>query len=482
MHSLSLTGVVSAGLRQPFAAADEQSLNRAETHVLNRLRGGTNIYVVLWLIVAYQTGCWHNYPALHLLMTGAWCTALAYRYWALSTAETASPPQKRFYMRTGFLFTAVLWGLTINLVGMLTGLSWSLAFCLCVSGVVGAISLSSLAPDYTQGAVHQIFRTSCDVSAVLLAEGTFSQKWPVVLLCVLYALYALRQGTTEYESFWRNMRAHRALEELQNLTVEMENCPSSVEAGSIVESRLADLLQLQDVRLHFASPDPLTSSPIAATETLEQSGHTLLVQRKTPLTPQEKQICRSFLNEASSRIARREMLEQLKQNARIDGLTQVSNRAYFLERATHSIKSSRRVEGKTGHQLTTAVLMLDIDHFKKVNDRYGHSAGDEVLKVVAQRCRTNLREVDLFARYGGEEFCALLVGSDREETAQTSAERLREAVAVQPVEAEGHSIPVTISIGVAQVLAQEDINSALKRADKALYQAKEAGRNLVMTA
>jgi diguanylate cyclase (GGDEF)-like protein len=389
-------------------------------------------------------------------------------------------------MRTGFISTAIMWGATINMVGILTGLSWSLAFCLCISGVVGAISLSSLAPDYAQGVFQQVFRTTCDIAAILLAEGAFSQKWPVVLVCVLFALYAVRQGISEHATYWRTMRDSRALEELQSMGAELENCQSNDQAKSVMEGKLKELVRVDNISLQAQPADGeitgLSPTCTVPSETLHLRGLQLQVWREAPLSDQERTICHSFLSEISYNLSRREMLERLKRNARIDGLTEVANRAYFLERATHTLNSNRRLSEKLGQPVTVAVLMLDIDHFKQVNDRYGHAAGDQVLKAVARRCQSSLREVDLLARYGGEEFCALVAGSDQEEAAKNSAERIRVAIAASPIEAEGHSVSVTISIGVAQVGPKEDIESALKRADKALYQAKQAGRNQVMKA
>ena len=124
--------------------------------------------------------------------------------------------------------------------------------------------------------------------------------------------------------------------------------------------------------------------------------------------------------------------------------------------------------------------MLDIDHFKSVNDTYGHLAGDEVLSELCRRARGLLREDEILARYGGEEFAIVLVEANATE-ARSVAERMRLAVAERPFHTEQAEIPVTISIGVAETGASESITVAelLARADEQLYAAKRGGRNRV---
>jgi diguanylate cyclase (GGDEF)-like protein len=122
--------------------------------------------------------------------------------------------------------------------------------------------------------------------------------------------------------------------------------------------------------------------------------------------------------------------------------------------------------------------MLDLDHFKRVNDTYGHAAGDEVLKVIAERIKNTVRPYDLFGRYGGEEFIMFLAASDST-NAITFAERIRTIVNEEPVHFEGKDIPVATSIGVAQMAPDRDYKEAVKAADEALYKAKKNGRNRV---
>jgi len=141
----------------------------------------------------------------------------------------------------------------------------------------------------------------------------------------------------------------------------------------------------------------------------------------------------------------------------------------------------REVGGPAVDRKRLALLILDIDHFKRVNDRYGHFAGDDVLKAFCSRVAALLRDEDHFGRLGGEEFLALLPDKDLAAAVQV-AERLRAAIACCPVEVNGQSIPVTVSIGVTAFTGGEAIDDAFARADRFLYRAKQDGRNRVVAA
>ena len=125
---------------------------------------------------------------------------------------------------------------------------------------------------------------------------------------------------------------------------------------------------------------------------------------------------------------------------------------------------------------------LDLDHFKKINDTYGHEAGDEVLRVLAKVGTANCRKMDVFARWGGDEFVAALPDTDAA-LARTIAEKLRAQVETQDFEhvwPNGHAIPFTVSIGVTtRAPAEHDVEAIMKRADQALYKTKETGRNSI---
>jgi diguanylate cyclase (GGDEF)-like protein len=130
-----------------------------------------------------------------------------------------------------------------------------------------------------------------------------------------------------------------------------------------------------------------------------------------------------------------------------------------------------------------SALMLDIDHFKKVNDTYGHKIGDLVLQKLSEVCRKTLRDIDVIGRWGGEEFAILLPGSDGKQ-AREVAERLRQRIAEAKVQLErGLPLRITVSIGVAPLAGKDaNIEVLLNEADQALYAAKRAGRNKVIAA
>jgi diguanylate cyclase (GGDEF)-like protein len=153
-----------------------------------------------------------------------------------------------------------------------------------------------------------------------------------------------------------------------------------------------------------------------------------------------------------------------------DELTGLATRRHFFDLAAECVGQARRDRRPLG------VLMLDIDHFKRVNDTHGHATGDEVIRAVAARIRDALPPTSVMGRYGGEEFAVLLPGDDDPDAA---AERARAAVAAEPVAARGRRLPVTISIGGTVLAGGEEITEAVARADTALYVAKREGRNRV---
>ena len=166
------------------------------------------------------------------------------------------------------------------------------------------------------------------------------------------------------------------------------------------------------------------------------------------------------------------LTEKFENSAHYDALTSVYNRRRFSELIqTHSVIAARKNE-------PTFVLMLDLDHFKKVNDTHGHAAGDEVLKVIAERIKSTVRPYDLFGRYGGEEFIMFISASDSD-IPKNFAERIRTIVSEEPVHFEGIDISITVSIGVAQMAPDRTYEQAVKFADEALYKAKGNGRNRV---
>jgi diguanylate cyclase (GGDEF)-like protein len=158
------------------------------------------------------------------------------------------------------------------------------------------------------------------------------------------------------------------------------------------------------------------------------------------------------------------------QSALRDPLTDTGNRIAMDQTLEREIEMSRR------HLMPLSLLMLDIDHFKNVNDSYGHNAGDDVLKAVATAIKNQLRNVDMVFRFGGEEFLILLSNTTREAAAMVG-ERLRAAAQAQDYQADGNAVELTVSLGCSTLLPGESAESLLRRADSALYVAKREGRN-----
>jgi two-component system cell cycle response regulator len=190
-----------------------------------------------------------------------------------------------------------------------------------------------------------------------------------------------------------------------------------------------------------------------------------------------------LLARARSQVRKRRYTERLRDNVQIsiemaitDALTGLFNRRY-MESHLASLLEQASARGKP-----LAVLVLDIDYFKSINDSHGHDAGDDVLREFALRIKRSIRGIDLACRFGGEEFVVVMPETDIAVAAMV-AERLRRRIAAEPfaINAGGNSIPVTISIGIAALRGAEDnAASVLKRADQALYRAKRDGRNRVV--
>jgi len=168
-----------------------------------------------------------------------------------------------------------------------------------------------------------------------------------------------------------------------------------------------------------------------------------------------------------------ETQEALRHEATHDRVTGLWNRGMISDQLTTALQRMRR----EGHPI--AVILADVDRFKQVNDRYGHAAGDAVLREVAARMRSVLRSYDSIGRYGGEEFLFVLPGADATVAAQI-AERARQAAAASPIDIGASSLPVTVSFGVAATReAPADPAALVADADAALYRAKAGGRNRV---
>lgn len=166
----------------------------------------------------------------------------------------------------------------------------------------------------------------------------------------------------------------------------------------------------------------------------------------------------------------RAKVKELSAEARTDVLTGLANRRAFIE------DLERRYEQWRRHQVPLSLIMLDIDHFKKINDRYTHAGGDTALRHLGEVLRAALRQMDVPARYGGEEFAVILPGTKLPDAINV-AERLRATIAAQGFAYEDAAIPITASLGLATIELSDTVSSIIERADQALYAAKQGGRN-----
>lgn len=179
-------------------------------------------------------------------------------------------------------------------------------------------------------------------------------------------------------------------------------------------------------------------------------------------------------NEASIALENARLFREVEQLSLTDPLTGLRNRRGFEGDARQSIEIAIR------YKKPLSVLMLDIDHFKKVNDTYGHAKGDKVLVRIALVCRQVMRSTDLIARFGGEEFCPLFPETTAE-NAMLLAERMRLAIYAERFESDAQSFSVTVSIGISECIGSGDsLEKLLVRSGEALYKAKNTGRNRVL--
>lgn len=214
----------------------------------------------------------------------------------------------------------------------------------------------------------------------------------------------------------------------------------------------------------------------------EQNTIGYLVTKSTEgkISPTETYYIQQLAKQVATTITRANVYSEILKHATLDALTGFYNRQQLDERIKQEISSAKR------KHTSLCVIMTDIDFFKRVNDTYGHSTGDLVLKTVAKIMRSHLREYDIAARYGGEEF-VIILPSTKEDEAQHVAERLRKAIEKKIIDIEKvntknneKNISVTISLGVYSYHLNDKPANVIMNADKALYQAKEHGRNQVV--
>jgi diguanylate cyclase (GGDEF)-like protein/PAS domain S-box-containing protein len=198
-------------------------------------------------------------------------------------------------------------------------------------------------------------------------------------------------------------------------------------------------------------------------------------------TENHARLASAFASQVAAALENARLYEETRRLSITDPLTGIGNRRHFIELAQREFQRSHR------YQRPLSLIMMDLDHFKVVNDTYGHLVGDKVLQAIAKLCENNLRESDIIGRYGGEEFLILLpetpgnsteTEANDEHTAKAVAERLRKMVESTPTQTAQGEIPITVSLGIAELTENvDDLDTLIDRADQALYQAKQSGRN-----
>jgi diguanylate cyclase (GGDEF)-like protein/PAS domain S-box-containing protein len=195
----------------------------------------------------------------------------------------------------------------------------------------------------------------------------------------------------------------------------------------------------------------------------------------------QARLAQAFADHVAIALENARLFEDTRRLATIDPLTNIYNRRHFFELAHIEFERSCR------YHRPLSAIMFDLDHFKQVNDTYGHSTGDRVLQVIAETCRTRLRKSDILGRYGGEEFVIIMPETD-EQRAWNVAERLRRSIARTSIPVNGVNLTITISLGVATLsqdalcaeLPGDILEKLIDYADQALYKAKQAGRNRII--
>ncbi|MCG8433242.1 MAG: sensor domain-containing diguanylate cyclase, partial [Gammaproteobacteria bacterium] len=202
----------------------------------------------------------------------------------------------------------------------------------------------------------------------------------------------------------------------------------------------------------------------------------LLGRGEDEFTDQEIGIVSAFATQALVALDNARLFSEVQNLATTDTLTRVNNRRYFFELAELEFSRSRR------YNRDVAIILLDADSFREINENYGHEIGDRVLKILANTCRANLRHFDIMGRYGGEDFVIMLPETPMNVAADV-ADRLRKSIENIKLDTHLGELWVTVSLGVA--VARDDtpdLASLINKADMALYEAKKAGRNRVVVA
>ena len=269
---------------------------------------------------------------------------------------------------------------------------------------------------------------------------------------------------------------------LKDIDAHLAGAESHTQASLTSRKTLGDVVEAQMKHIETSVQDAseLTQLKHIVQDRLDAIRNHLMTYQK-----HEEHSYRELLDELSQSNSRlhdlereteqlRDRLSQEHAQAILDKLTGIYNRVAYEERIEQEYLRWKR------YKKPLVFLVFDIDHFKSINDNYGHKAGDKALRLIAQTLQKNLRSTDFLARYGGEEFVALMPETELAD-AMKVANKLREAIAAVKFNYQERDVDITVSCGVAYFQRDDTVESVFQRADKALYQAKDNGRNQCFT-
>ncbi|HHC73316.1 MAG TPA: GGDEF domain-containing protein [Thiotrichales bacterium] len=303
------------------------------------------------------------------------------------------------------------------------------------------------------------------------------EEWPEVLEGVAELIATLRSSIQREKKDLEQFLAELA-DRLDGIDSFLTNLQEGHRAGLEGGRSLTAAVQenVEGIRRSFAASDDPRQLKLAVQERLAAiDDHLARFIREEESRSREAEAAVEELNRRLHLLEEeaahlRSRIGEERRLAMVDGLTGLPNRMAWDERVDEEFARWQRF----GQPLS--LLVIDIDHFKRINDSYGHQAGDRVLKTIAQRLREQVRTTDFMARYGGEEFVLLMPGADIRAAFEV-AEKLRQRVADSGFHYRGERVPVTISGGLAQFFHGDTPETVFERADKALYRAKNEGRN-----
>lgn len=316
----------------------------------------------------------------------------------------------------------------------------------------------------------ELYRVPATPNNFCVWYGYHAGRIPEIVKAIDSELAGNREFSNEFneelfESYFGSAQERRAVEQ------------TSSEIEGTIEAVLSGLARSNDQTADYGRRLESLTDQIDRDEAAENIGELLknLLSETREVIEQNRDL-EATLHESADRITQlRETLEKAQEEALTDALTGAPNRKYF------DLHINKAVEANADDQQPVSLLMLDVDHFKAFNDKFGHQVGDDVLKLVARVLTSGLKGRDSLARYGGEEFAAILPSTQLSD-ALIVAEQLRKDLGSRQLRsrASGERYgSVTISIGAAQYRSGEEIGAWIERADRALYAAKHGGRNQV---